>query len=125
MITLYNLYRFIKTLIRGIKEDNDFKVLSIIMLLLISGSTVFYVRQEGWSIIDALYFSVMTMSTVGYGDLVPSTNISKIFTIFFTFVGIGTFVAFTAKLVTMTIDNHNEDQEKKRLKKAEENKKIK
>lgn len=113
MITLYNFYRFIKILVRGIREDNDFKVLLIIMLLLLSGATVFYMQEEQWSMLDSLYFSVMTMSTVGYGDFAPTTNASKIVTIFFTFVSIGTFVAFTAKLVTMTIDNHNEDKEKK------------
>ncbi len=123
MITLYNFYRFVKTLIRGIREDSDFKIVTFFLILLLVGATTFYVRVEHWSIIDALYFSVMTMSTVGYGDLTPTTNMSKLFTIFFTIASIGAFVSFTAKLVKLTIDQHNEDQEKKRLKKAEKNKK--
>ena len=41
-----------------------------------------------WSFIDALYFSVVTFSTVGYGDLCPTSTIGKIFTILFGISGI-------------------------------------
>ena len=43
---------------------------------------------EPWTAIDALYFSMATMSTVGYGDFSPSTWYSQIFTIFYIFIGI-------------------------------------
>merc|ERR1719487_589085 len=43
---------------------------------------------EPWSVIDSLYFSVVTISTVGYGDLVPGTRGAKIFTMFYIFFGI-------------------------------------
>jgi len=39
--------------------------------------------------LDALYFSAYTMTTVGYGDIVPKTDIGKIFTIFYVFAGVG------------------------------------
>ena len=41
-----------------------------------------------WSIIDSLYFSVVTFTTVGYGDITPTTNIGKIVTLLFGLVGI-------------------------------------
>jgi len=43
---------------------------------------------ESWTFIDALYFSVVTISTVGYGDMTPSTDGSKAFTIIYIFFGI-------------------------------------
>ena len=43
---------------------------------------------ESWSPIDALYFAVVTMSTVGYGDYSPSTDGSRLFTIFYLFIGV-------------------------------------
>lgn len=43
---------------------------------------------EPWTWIDALYFCVVTISTVGYGDLSPSTNGSRVFTCFYIFFGI-------------------------------------
>jgi hypothetical protein len=44
---------------------------------------------EGWSVIDALYFCVITLATIGYGDLTPTTPLAKLFTIFYVINGIG------------------------------------
>ncbi|MCJ7558874.1 MAG: potassium channel family protein [Gammaproteobacteria bacterium] len=79
-------------------QDPEFRALLAIMLLLLMSGTIFYVNHEGWSYVDALYFCVTTMSTVGYGDLTPTSNISKIFTVIYTFISIGVFVGVAAKL---------------------------
>jgi potassium channel subfamily K len=41
---------------------------------------------------DALYFTVVTLTTVGYGDLEPQTPGGRVFTAFFLFLGVG-FIA--------------------------------
>lgn len=43
--------------------------------------TVVYHWLEGWSYLDALYFCVISSATIGYGDLTPTTDIAKMFTI--------------------------------------------
>lgn len=48
----------------------------------------FSVVFERWSIIDACYFAVATFTTVGYGDLQPTTVPGQIFTIFFAIYGV-------------------------------------
>ncbi len=68
------------------------------LLLALTGSailiaTVFYRWIEGWGWLDALFFSVVTISTVGYGEIVPETAAGKIFTMVYIFCGIGLFVA--------------------------------
>ena len=50
--------------------------------------TVVYHWLEGWSYLDALYFSVISLATIGYGDLTPTTPESKIFTIIYVINGI-------------------------------------
>ena len=40
-------------------------------LSLILIATIFYWLVEGWSLLDAAYFSVVTIATVGFGDLAP------------------------------------------------------
>lgn len=106
-------YRFIKIMLNGIRNDPEFRFLLTFIILLLTCSTVFYSKYEGWTAVDSLYFSVMTMSTVGYGDFTPTTPASKIFTIIFTFLSIGVFVAFTAKVVRIAFDTKPKKKSKK------------
>ena len=63
-------------------------ILTIIIALLAIG-TYAYQKLEGWSAVDAFYFSTVTLTTVGFGDLHPTTDESKLFTSAFTLVGVG------------------------------------
>lgn len=54
-------------------------------------STVFFRYVEGWSWLDSYFFTVVTLSTVGYGNLVPETPHGKIGTTVLIFAGIGAF----------------------------------
>jgi len=60
----------------------------LLVLWIIVGALVFS-YLEGWQFLDALYFSVISITTVGYGDLVPSTPTGKFFTVVFLLVGVG------------------------------------
>ncbi|MCH4551461.1 potassium channel family protein [Aestuariibaculum lutulentum] len=107
-----NIFRLSKILYKGVKYDHEFRFLLFTILLLLIGATLFYNQTEHWNILDALYFSVMTMSTVGYGDLTPTTTMGKIFTMIYSFMAIGSFVAFTAKIVTIMFYNKRKKKEK-------------
>lgn len=52
---------------------------------------VFYHFVENWSWVDSFYFCVVTLATVGYGDITPQTDAGKIFTSFYILIGIGIF----------------------------------
>ena len=65
--------------------------LGFIIFLLILGTFVFN-YTENWSYINSFYFSVSTLTTVGYGDLVPSHDISKIVTSIYALLGVGIFL---------------------------------
>lgn len=53
---------------------------------------------EGWSYLDALYFCVVSLATVGYGDLTPTTPLAKLFTIVYLINGIGILLALFDRL---------------------------
>lgn len=55
--------------------------------------TIFYWRFEDWSFIQFLDFSVVTLTTVGYGDLHPTSDETRIFTIIYILTGLGVLVA--------------------------------
>jgi len=112
-----NLYKLLRAIWHGIKYDEEFRVLLILMLSLLAGGTYFYWDHEGWSIIDSLYFSVMTMSTIGYGDFAPTTPFSKIFTIIFSLLSIGVFVAVVSKIVTIILAEKKAYKDRKQHKK--------
>ena len=52
------------------------------------GAYFFYVHEEAWSYTDAVYFSVVTISTCGFGDLLPSSSATKAFNAIFALVGV-------------------------------------
>jgi voltage-gated potassium channel len=72
-------------------------LLAFIFILGITG----YVLIEGWSFFDALYMTVITIATVGYGEVKPLSPYGRTFTIFLIILGMGvllfcisTFTAF-------------------------------
>lgn len=77
---------------------------------LIGCATVFYRWQEGWRWLDAAYFSVVTIASVGYGDFTPKTDAGKLFTIVYIFTGIGLFVATAAALAGHIIHRAGQDR---------------
>jgi hypothetical protein len=79
-------------------RDPETKILALAALGVIAVGTVAYVLIEGWSVIDAIYFCVVTLATVGYGDLHPTTDVGKVFTVGYILAGIGIIAAFITEL---------------------------
>lgn len=71
-----------------LKEEVDETTLwligsSIALLLLLILATVYYHFTEKWSLSDSWYFAVVTLTTVGYGVLTPSTDLNKVVTMIY------------------------------------------
>ena len=83
------VYRPLRSLflIDVVQDRGSWPVLTWALLTLFLG-TVVYHWLEGWSYLDALYFSVISLATIGYGDFVPTTNLSRAFTIVYVINGI-------------------------------------
>jgi voltage-gated potassium channel len=76
------------------RRDPEFRSLMFLVAVTLLGGTVFYSSVEGWSVVDAFYFSVTTLTTVGLGDLSPETTVGKIFTVIYIFAGLSIILGF-------------------------------
>ena len=64
---------------------------------------------EKWKKFDALYWSFITATTVGYGDIRPLKKISRVFSVLIAIVGImftGIIVAITLKATNIAFEKH-------------------
>ena len=84
---------FIETISSFLKDEEYRDLLMTSVFVLLLGSIVYHF-VEGWSWVDSLYFSVITLTTIGYGDFSPVTDAGKIFTIFYIFIGLGMILTF-------------------------------
>lgn len=88
---------------------------SAAFLLMICVGTIVYAFAEGWSFVDAAYFSVITLTTIGYGDIHPTMTFTKLFTIVYVLIGVGlVFYLFTS------LAHHLFEDEKKEIRHIEE-----
>jgi voltage-gated potassium channel len=88
------LVRLLKAIMDAWRRDPQFRTLvGLVFFTLLSG-TIFYTLEEGWSIVDAFYFSVTTLTTVGLGDLSPTTTLGKLFTVVYIFAGLSLVLGF-------------------------------
>jgi hypothetical protein len=83
-------------------------------MVLLMGTLVYHF-VEGWRILDSLYFSVITLTTVGYGDFSPQSDFGKVFTIFYVLIGIGIILGF----INATYE-YRKEKVRKRIKGAED-----
>lgn len=86
-----NVLRLIKAIFKSWDVPRFKTGLALAVLILLSG-TLFYRHVEGWSWVDCLYFCALTVSTVGSTELAPQTDLGKVFTVLYIFVGVGVFI---------------------------------
>jgi hypothetical protein len=93
MMFFFLIIRFFRSIWSGLRDEN-FLALLVWVVFVIAAGTVFYTRVEGWRPLDAFYFTIITLTTIGYGDFAPQTDAGKIFTILYIFVGISLISGF-------------------------------
>jgi voltage-gated potassium channel len=80
------------------------RVYLILLICIICGGIIGLVLIEHLSVLDAFYFLIVTIATVGYGDIHPLTDAGKILVILIILTGVGCFVGVVANAVEYMID---------------------
>ncbi|MCF8257320.1 MAG: potassium channel family protein [Flavobacteriales bacterium] len=85
-----NFFRTIAAFLR----NPEYRELLLTTSAVICFGSASYHYIEGWSWLDSIYFSIITLTTIGYGDIAPKTDAGKVFTIFYIIIGIGIILNF-------------------------------
>lgn len=107
----------IRTIFLGLRDvwsDTRVRGLLLFALSMIGLATVAFWLLEDWTLLDAAFFSVVTISTVGYGELVPQTVAGKILAMFYIIVGLGVFVAAASAVAKALMQRRQEDRDQDR-----------
>ncbi len=84
------------------------KIIIVALLLtgLIAGSTISYIVIEGWSFFDALYMTIISVATVGYGEIHNLSTAGRIVTMVILVLGVGIFGYAINILTAATVEGH-------------------
>lgn len=94
VIVLFIVVGRFTRVIQQMARNPELRILLVVVLATLASGMFFYRRFEGWSLLDSLYFSVITLTTVGYGDFSPQTAVGKIFTVVYIVLGLGVLSSF-------------------------------
>ncbi len=87
-------FRYWFRAVRVAYRDPAARPLVLTVVGLLATGTAVYAIFERWTVLDSLYFSVITLTTVGYGDFAPHTVVGKVFTMVYVLAGIAVILAF-------------------------------
>jgi hypothetical protein len=87
----------------------------IIFLAVLIFGTIVFMFIENRSFVDAFYYIIVTMATVGYGDIVPTTPAGKIMAIVLIITGVGTFLGVVANATEMMLSRREKQARMKKL----------
>ena len=94
---------FFKQFFRGLSLTSPL-LLSLAVAITLLGQAVG--RKEGWTRFDSLYWSFITATTVGYGDIRPVKQGSKVLAILIAFLGLvlsGIVIAVAVEATTLAL----------------------
>ncbi len=93
--------------------DRNFRIVSLLAFAVLSVGILFYHTVEKLSWVDSLYFCVITLTTIGYGDIAPHSDIGKIFTCFYVIAGVAIIASFANLLIKRALAKRQSNRAKK------------
>ena len=107
-VTVLMPFGIVARALQGIWDDRTSRGILIVAVWLLVGGTVIFMFIEGFSAIDSFYFCFITLATIGYGDLSPSTDVGKLVTIIYSIAGLGIMAALISSIATQRLSAYRD-----------------
>jgi voltage-gated potassium channel len=95
----------IKSFIHFLARQQLLRLVLLILLLLLFGAVLLTYLEPNMTFLNAIWLSIVTLTTVGYGDITPTTVAGKVVGVFIMVFGIGTLGMFTARIASIFVEN--------------------
>jgi len=79
--------------------------LAAVAIIFVAG-TAAYMLVEGWGLFDSMYMMIITLSTVGYGEVHPLSRPGEVITALVILFGVGSFFYLAGAIVQMVMEGH-------------------
>lgn len=90
-------------------------IYATLFLLVIGGTVLFYYLEPTFTWIQAFYFTVTTMTTVGYGDLTPSNDVTRLAVSFYILFAVTLYLSLIIHFGTHYLEYHSRRANRKKL----------
>ncbi|HVO86221.1 MAG TPA: potassium channel family protein [Candidatus Binatia bacterium] len=87
------------------KRASQIRAATITAFIWMAIGTITFHELEPWTWIQAVYFSVVTLTTVGYGDLHPTTDVARLIDVFYILIGVSAVVGAFSVLGTQRVNS--------------------
>ena len=86
------------------KSIRHLKICVLLLILIIMFGVTGYMTIEDWGVLDSLYMTVTTLTTVGYGEVHEVSDLGRMFTIFFIVIGVVYFLYIAGAVVQFMVE---------------------
>lgn len=117
MFAFLLVFRRLGRAVRRGLGDPVFRGLFYLTATLLLFGSLFIARVEDWTLFQGFYWSVITLTTVGYGDFSPQTFAGRAFTILYVLAGVGIIVGLITRIAHHAAEDRAERVEAKRRRK--------
>ena len=87
-----------------LEYENFIRPILIIVIIIVISSFSLSVLEPNLSLIDSFWWAIVTLTTVGYGDVTPQTLPGRVIAFFDMFVGIGVLALITATVASILVE---------------------
>jgi len=85
-------------------DRNPLAITALLSVLLLMLGTTGYMLIEGWGLIDSLYMTVITLATVGYGEVHEISQTGRVFTVVLIVIGVGFFLYVIGNVIQFLVE---------------------